>query len=251
MQRRVTAAKRVLLSSGFGSRSFSQAAAPLHEAEVPRMPAFDYTPPPYSGPSSAEILAKRKEFLSPSIFHFYKNPVSFLRRAPLFLLDYQRLHFLYRKTDSESIISCSSIFFWANVSENQIENRLDGFFYEIFSVWRLVQFLVCWSNTFYERRRWYFFIPISRACDLMTSVVPNWSFMVPTMQLQAFLGFLVVKVSLCSLFFVFWAEFLCFIESLSQTVSSSRSVVSASVISLMIAFCHHPSCYVNIVELVV
>ena len=43
-----------------------------------KMPHFDYTPPPYSGPSSAEILKKRKEYLSPSLFHFYNNPVCFL-----------------------------------------------------------------------------------------------------------------------------------------------------------------------------
>lgn len=78
MQRRIAAAERVLFLSGSGRRSFSQAAAPLHEAEVPKMPAFDFTPPPYSGPPAAEILAKRKEFLSPSLFHFYQKPVGFL-----------------------------------------------------------------------------------------------------------------------------------------------------------------------------
>lgn len=35
-------------------------------------------PRPYSGPPAAEILAKRREFLSPSMFHFYKKPVSSL-----------------------------------------------------------------------------------------------------------------------------------------------------------------------------
>jgi alanine-glyoxylate transaminase/(R)-3-amino-2-methylpropionate-pyruvate transaminase len=43
---------------------------------VPKMPRFDYTPPPYTGPSTAEISKKRKEYLSPSIFHLFKNPVS-------------------------------------------------------------------------------------------------------------------------------------------------------------------------------
>lgn len=39
------------------------------------MPSFDYTPPPYDGPPAAEILDKRQRYLSPAIFHFYKNPV--------------------------------------------------------------------------------------------------------------------------------------------------------------------------------
>jgi len=43
---------------------------------VPKMPRFDYTPPPYTGPSTAESSKKRKEYLSPSIFHLFKNPVS-------------------------------------------------------------------------------------------------------------------------------------------------------------------------------
>lgn len=39
------------------------------------LPAFDYSPPAYSGPSRDEIIAKRREYLSPSIFHNYKSPV--------------------------------------------------------------------------------------------------------------------------------------------------------------------------------
>lgn len=43
---------------------------------LPKMPPFDYSPPPYNGPSADEILAKRKTFLSPSLFHLYNKPVS-------------------------------------------------------------------------------------------------------------------------------------------------------------------------------
>ncbi|KAK4749524.1 hypothetical protein SAY87_026973 [Trapa incisa] len=86
MQGRIAAAKRVL-QSGLGRRSFSQAAAPLREAKLPRMPVFDYTPPPYSGPPAAEILAKRKEYLSPSIFHFYKNPINIVAGKKQYLFD--------------------------------------------------------------------------------------------------------------------------------------------------------------------
>lgn len=84
----VNMAKRLTLrrsgSSWLGRRHFSaaaqaEAAAP-HENEVapPRMPLFHYTPPPYTGPSAADILAKRREFLSPSMPHLYKKPVSSL-----------------------------------------------------------------------------------------------------------------------------------------------------------------------------
>lgn len=48
---------------------------------VPKLPAFDYSPPPYEGPSGEEILRKRKEFLSPSMFCFYKRPVVFFTNS--------------------------------------------------------------------------------------------------------------------------------------------------------------------------
>lgn len=57
-------------------RRFSRlaAAAPADTA-APRMPAFDHVPLPYDGPSAADIARKRAEYLSPSLFHFYSNPV--------------------------------------------------------------------------------------------------------------------------------------------------------------------------------
>lgn len=45
---------------------------------LPKMPPFDYLPPPYTGPTGEEIMKKRREFLSPSLFHFYSTPVLFL-----------------------------------------------------------------------------------------------------------------------------------------------------------------------------
>lgn len=59
-------------------RSFSRAAVEAEKdtVAVPSLPLFDYSPPPYAGPTADEILAKRREYLSPSILHFYKNPVS-------------------------------------------------------------------------------------------------------------------------------------------------------------------------------
>uniref|UniRef100_A0A7N2KNL2 Uncharacterized protein n=1 Tax=Quercus lobata TaxID=97700 RepID=A0A7N2KNL2_QUELO len=54
---------------------------------TPKMPHFDYTPPPYTGPSSAEILKKRKEYLSPSLFHFYNNPLNLVDGKMQYLYD--------------------------------------------------------------------------------------------------------------------------------------------------------------------
>ncbi|KAL4610860.1 hypothetical protein ACB092_08G083000 [Castanea dentata] len=54
---------------------------------IPKMPHFDYTPPPYTGPSSAEILKKRKEYLSPSLFHFYNNPLNLVDGKMQYLYD--------------------------------------------------------------------------------------------------------------------------------------------------------------------
>ncbi|PKI35928.1 hypothetical protein CRG98_043682 [Punica granatum] len=51
------------------------------------MPPFDYTPPPYTGPSAAEILAKRKEFLSCSMFHFNKKPLNLVHGKMQYLFD--------------------------------------------------------------------------------------------------------------------------------------------------------------------
>jgi alanine-glyoxylate transaminase/(R)-3-amino-2-methylpropionate-pyruvate transaminase len=42
---------------------------------MPALPATQHVPTPYTGPSAAEILALRKEFLNPGIFLYYKQPI--------------------------------------------------------------------------------------------------------------------------------------------------------------------------------
>lgn len=51
------------------------------------MPPFDYSPPPYDGPSADEILAKRKTFLSPSLFHLYSKPLNVVDGKMQYLFD--------------------------------------------------------------------------------------------------------------------------------------------------------------------
>lgn len=57
-------------------RSLSLAADASRKEVAPEMPSFDFTPQPYDGPKSDEILAKRKKFLNPALFLYYKKHVS-------------------------------------------------------------------------------------------------------------------------------------------------------------------------------
>jgi alanine-glyoxylate transaminase / (R)-3-amino-2-methylpropionate-pyruvate transaminase len=51
------------------------------------LPPFDHVPEPYSGPSAEEVLALRKEFLSPAIFHYYKKPIMIVEGRGQWLFD--------------------------------------------------------------------------------------------------------------------------------------------------------------------
>ncbi|KAJ9694109.1 hypothetical protein PVL29_009883 [Vitis rotundifolia] len=73
-------------------RSLSQLVqnkASLQENDLllPKMPPFDYSPPPYNGPSAADILQKRKQYLSPSLFCFYNQPVNIVDGKMQYLFD--------------------------------------------------------------------------------------------------------------------------------------------------------------------
>ncbi|CAE5966584.1 unnamed protein product [Arabidopsis arenosa] len=57
------------------------------ETKIPKMPPFSYSPPPYDGPSTAEIIAKRREFLSPAMFHFYNTPLNIVEGKRQYLFD--------------------------------------------------------------------------------------------------------------------------------------------------------------------
>ncbi|KAF3330583.1 alanine--glyoxylate aminotransferase 2 3 [Carex littledalei] len=54
---------------------------------IPKMPPFDYTPPPYDGPRAADILRKRLQYLSPSLFHFYNKPLNIVEGKMQYLYD--------------------------------------------------------------------------------------------------------------------------------------------------------------------
>jgi alanine-glyoxylate transaminase/(R)-3-amino-2-methylpropionate-pyruvate transaminase len=51
------------------------------------LPPFSHAPRPYSGPTPEEVLALRKEFLSPAIFHYYKKPIMIVEGRAQWLFD--------------------------------------------------------------------------------------------------------------------------------------------------------------------
>src|SRR5580698_3563853 len=55
--------------------------------KTPTLPAFDYQPKPYTGPSAEEVLRIRKEFLSPALFLYYKKPVMFVEGKGQYIFD--------------------------------------------------------------------------------------------------------------------------------------------------------------------
>jgi alanine-glyoxylate transaminase/(R)-3-amino-2-methylpropionate-pyruvate transaminase len=54
---------------------------------APQLPPFDHQPQPYTGPSAEEVLALRKDFLSPALFHYYKRPVMIVEGKGQYLFD--------------------------------------------------------------------------------------------------------------------------------------------------------------------
>lgn len=58
------------------------------------LPPFDYSPKPYTGPSPEEILALRKEFVNPAIFHYYRKPIAIVEGKAQYLYDDQGRRYL-------------------------------------------------------------------------------------------------------------------------------------------------------------
>ncbi|KAL6765778.1 alanine-glyoxylate transaminase [Haematococcus lacustris] len=68
-------------------RAMSSAPAPVEERPLPELPGFAYTPKQYAGPSAAEVLAIRKKYLSPSLFHHFRKPVMIVEGKAQYLFD--------------------------------------------------------------------------------------------------------------------------------------------------------------------
>jgi len=51
------------------------------------LPPSDFKPTPYSGPSAEEVLALRKQYLSPALFAYYKKPIMIVEGRGQWLFD--------------------------------------------------------------------------------------------------------------------------------------------------------------------
>ncbi|XP_052207935.1 alanine--glyoxylate aminotransferase 2 homolog 2, mitochondrial-like isoform X2 [Diospyros lotus] len=69
------------------SKQHSTEALQETERAIPKMPPFDYTPPPYTGPSAADIMEMRLRHLSPAAFHLYSHPLNLVDGKMQYLFD--------------------------------------------------------------------------------------------------------------------------------------------------------------------
>jgi alanine-glyoxylate transaminase / (R)-3-amino-2-methylpropionate-pyruvate transaminase len=51
------------------------------------LPPCNHTPKKYTGPSAAEVLALRKQFMNPAIFLYYKNPIMLVEGSMQYIWD--------------------------------------------------------------------------------------------------------------------------------------------------------------------
>lgn len=62
-------------------------AAPTQKATRIPLPVSQHQPARYDGPGAEEILALRKEYLNPGLFHYYKNPICIVEGHMQYLWD--------------------------------------------------------------------------------------------------------------------------------------------------------------------
>ena len=62
--------------------------------KVPPLPPTSYAPQKYTGPSAAEVLAQRKQFLNPGIFLYYREPIMLVAGRMQYVWDDQGKRYL-------------------------------------------------------------------------------------------------------------------------------------------------------------
>jgi len=62
--------------------------------KAPDLPPSSHQPKPYTGPSAEEVLATRKQFLNPAIFHYYTKPLMIVEGRGQWLFDEQGRRYL-------------------------------------------------------------------------------------------------------------------------------------------------------------
>lgn len=80
---------KLIISSSFSTAASASASAVA--TTPPQLPPFDHEPKPYTGPTADQVFQKRKQFLGPSLFHYYQKPVSFF---PVFIFGFNGILFL-------------------------------------------------------------------------------------------------------------------------------------------------------------
>jgi alanine-glyoxylate transaminase/(R)-3-amino-2-methylpropionate-pyruvate transaminase len=55
--------------------------------KVPQLPAFDHVPQPYTGPALEEVIALRREFLSPALLTYYQDPLMIVQGSRQYVYD--------------------------------------------------------------------------------------------------------------------------------------------------------------------
>ncbi|KAH7514719.1 hypothetical protein FEM48_Zijuj11G0120400 [Ziziphus jujuba var. spinosa] len=86
-RRVISVGESLRLQRCFSQATQKQVSVQENGLDVPKIPPFDYSPPPYTGPTADQILAKRKQYLSPSMFYFYKNPLNVVDGRMQYLFD--------------------------------------------------------------------------------------------------------------------------------------------------------------------
>ena len=56
-------------------------------ARAPQMPAFDYQPRPYTGPSREDVLAARRRYANPAVFTLYREPLMLVEGRMQYVFD--------------------------------------------------------------------------------------------------------------------------------------------------------------------
>ncbi|KAL6773797.1 AGT2 [Auxenochlorella protothecoides x Auxenochlorella symbiontica] len=82
---RALSGKSSRFTPAFSARCMSQVAT--KPDSIGELPPFDYKPAPYVGPSKEEVLALRKEHLSPAMLYHFKNPVMITHGKMQYLFD--------------------------------------------------------------------------------------------------------------------------------------------------------------------
>src|SRR4029077_10289406 len=56
-------------------------------SKSPQLPPFAHKPAPYTGPSKGEVLAMRREFCTPALVTYYKDPIMIVEGKMQYLFD--------------------------------------------------------------------------------------------------------------------------------------------------------------------